>query len=124
MKKSLALLAGLGLAVSLQAGTITCAYPVCKVEPIFKTVIKKIPNKQCWDEQQTSAVAFKQSELCTPCGTVVAKKCTVTKCKTVWTSIEEQVLVGYKNYAVACGGQMISKVSNCKMKEITATVNY
>ncbi len=123
MKKSLAVLVGLGLAVSLNAGTVACDYPVCKTEPIFKTVFKKIPSKQCWDEQQTSAINFKQSELCQTSGIVVAKKCTITKCKTVWNTIEEQVLVGYKNYAKVCG-QMISKVSNCKMKTIRVTGTY
>ncbi|HIP46876.1 MAG TPA: hypothetical protein EYG95_04900 [Campylobacterales bacterium] len=123
MKKSLTVLVGLGLAVSLNAGTVACDYPVVKCEPIFKTVFKKIPSKQCWDEQQTSAINFKQSELCTTSGLVVAKKCTVTKCKTVWNTIEEQVLVGYKNYAKVCG-QMISKVSNCKMKTIRVTSTY
>jgi len=123
MKKSLTVLVGLGLAVSLNAGTVACDYPVVKCEPIFKTVFKKIPSKQCWDEQQTSAVNFKQSELCTTSGLVVAKKCTITKCKTVWNTIEEQVLVGYKNYASVCG-QMISKVSNCKMKTIRVTGSY
>ncbi len=123
MKKSLTVLVGLGLAVSLNAGTVACDYPVVKCEPIFKTVFKKIPSKQCWDEQQTSAINFKQSELCTTSGLVVAKKCTVTKCKTVWNTIEEQVLVGYKNYAKVCG-QMISKVNNCKMKTIRVTSTY
>ena len=123
MKKSLTVLVGLGLAVSLNAGTVACDYPVVKCEPIFKTVFKKIPSKQCWDEQQTSAINFKQSELCTTSGIVVAKKCTITKCKTVWNTIEEQVLVGYKNYANVCG-KMISKVSNCKMKTIRVTGTY
>ena len=123
MKKSLTVLVGLGLAVSLNAGTIACDYPVVKSEPIFKTVIKKIPSKQCWDEEQTSAVNFKQSENCSASGLVVAKKCTVTKCKTVWNTIEEQVLVGYKNYAVVCG-QTISRVSNCKMETIRVTSTY
>ena len=125
MNKTLAALVGLGLAVSLQAGTVKCDFPVFKSEPIWKTVIKKIPKKQCWDEVQKSAIDFKDSgsDVCKVEGIVVAKKCTVTKCKTTYTSCEEKVLVGYKNTA-KCGCTEFSKISNKKLKFITTTINF
>jgi hypothetical protein len=124
MRKSLSVLALLGVVVSLNAGSVKCNFPVYKSEPVFKTVIKKIPNKQCWDEVQTSPIKFANStSTCEASGIIVAKKCTVTKCRTVYKEYEEQVLVGYKNYAKVCG-QMISKVSNCKMKTIRVTGSY
>jgi hypothetical protein len=125
MKKSIAALVALGLAVSLQAGEVKCDFPVYKHEPIWKTVIKKIPKKQCWDEEQTSPVDFKASgsDMCKAEGIVVAKKCTVTKCRTVYDEYEEKVLVGYKNYA-KCGCAVMTKISDCKLDKISATVNY
>jgi hypothetical protein len=124
MNKSISLLTILGLTLSLQAGTIQCNLPVCKVEPVFKTVIKKIPQQTCWDEVQTSPIQFANStSTCEASGIIIAKKCTVTKCKTTYKEYEEQVLVGYKNYA-KCDGKMISKVSNCKLKTITINATY
>ena len=125
MNKVLAVTVGLGLAVSLQAGSIKCNFPVVKCEPIYKTVIKKIPHKECWEEQQKSAVSYKQSGLdtCTTGGIVVSKRCFVTKCKTVYDTVEEQVLVGYKNYA-KCACKTFSKISNKKLKFITTTLTY
>lgn len=125
MNKVLAVVAGLGLAVSLHAGSVKCKFPVIKCEPIYKTVIKKIPHKECWEEQQKSKVDYKQSgvDACTTGGIVVSKRCFLTKCKTVYESIEEQVLVGYKNYA-KCGCNTFAKISNCKLKFITTTINY
>jgi hypothetical protein len=125
MNKTVAALVGLGLAVSLQAGTVKCDFPVFKSEPIWKTVIKKIPKKQCWDEVQKSAIDFKNSgsDACTTGGIVVAKRCTVTKCRTVYESYEEKVLVGYKNFA-KCGCAVMTKIDSCKLKTITGTVNF
>ena len=125
MNKTVAALVGLGLAVSLQAGSVKCDFPVYKSEPIWKTVIKKIPKKQCWDEVQKSNIAFKDSGAgaCTTGGIVVAKRCTVTKCRTVYESYEEKVLVGYKNYA-KCACSVMTKISSCKLKTISATVNF
>jgi hypothetical protein len=124
MNKTILALVAFGLAVNLQAGTVSCDFPVYKSEPIWKTVIKKIPQKQCWDEEQKSSIDFKQSGTdCTTSGIVVAKKCTVTKCKTVYESYEEKVLVGYKNYA-KCGCAVMTKISNCKLKSIKANVSY
>ena len=128
-KVVVASLVGLGLAVSLNAGTVKCDFPVYKSEPIWKTVIKKIPKKQCWDEVQKSNIAFKDSGAgaCTTGGIVVAKKCTVTKCRTVYESYEEKVLVGYKNYAKCTSAgcqQDITKISNCKLDKITGTVTF
>ncbi|HIP60823.1 MAG TPA: hypothetical protein EYH01_10395, partial [Campylobacterales bacterium] len=95
MKKIISSLAVLGLAVSLQAGSVSCEFPVIKCEPIWKTVIKKVPKQECWDEVQTSGISYKNSgaDACTTGGIVVAKKCTVTKCRTTYTSCEEKVLV-------------------------------
>ncbi len=128
MNKTISALVALGLAVSLQAGTIKCDFPVYKSEPIWKTVIKKIPKKECWEEQQTSNINFKDSgDACHSGGIVVAKRCTVTKCRTVYESYEEKVLVGYKNYAkcLSAGCQQdITKISNCKMDKITGTVTF
>jgi hypothetical protein len=125
MNKTVAVLVGLGLAVSLQAGSVKCNFPVYKSEPIWKTVIKKIPKKQCWDEVQKSNINYKNSgvDACTTGGIVVAKRCTVTKCKTVYESYEEKVLVGYKNYA-KCACSVMTKIDSCKLKFITATVNF
>jgi hypothetical protein len=123
MKKSLTLLVGFGLAVSLQAGVITCDYPVVACEPVFKTVIKKTPSKECWEEQLVSTPTQSSSNCCVASALVVSKRCTVTKCKTVWNSVEEQVLVGYKNYAEVCG-KKISKFSKCKLKTIRVTGSY
>ena len=127
MNKSIAALVALGLAVSLQAGTVKCDFPVYKSEPIWKTVIKKIPKKQCWEEEQKSAIDFKDSgsDACKTEGIVVSKKCTVTKCRTVYESYEEKILVGYKNYAkcgVGCGE--ITKISNHKLGLISGTVSF
>ena len=125
MKKIISSLAVLGLAVSLQAGSVSCEFPVIKCEPIWKTVIKKVPKQECWDEVQTSGISYKNSgtDACTTGGIVVAKKCTVTKCRTTYTSCEEKVLVGYKNTA-KCGCTEFSKISNKKLKFITTTINF
>ena len=123
MKKSLAMLAGLVVAVSLNAGTIVCDYPVSSSEPIYKTVVKKIPTKECWDEQLTSNVCKSSYNTCSTDGVIVAKTCTVTKCKTVWNTYEEKVVVGYRNYAEVCG-KTISKVSGSKLKTIRITSTY
>jgi hypothetical protein len=125
MNKTILALAAFGLAVNLQAGAVSCDFPVYKSEPIWKTVIKKIPQKQCWDEEQKSAINFKdsKSDACSVSGIVVAKKCTVTKCKTVFESYEEKVLVGYKNFA-KCGCAVMTKISNCKLKSIKANASY
>ena len=127
MKKVITSLAILGLALSLQAGSVKCEFPVTKCEPIWKTVIKKIPKKVCWEEQQKSAIDFKDSgsDTCKTEGIIVSKKCTVTKCKTVYESCEEKVLVGYKNYAnCGVGCAEITQISNKKLKFITATINF
>ncbi len=127
MNKLVGAVVALGLAVGLNAGSVSCDFPVYKVEPIWKTVIKKIPKKECWEEQQKSAVDFKDSgsDSCTSEGVVVSKRCTVTKCRTVYESYEEKVLVGYKNYAkCGVGCQEITKISNQKLKTISATVNF
>ncbi len=124
MNKSVLALVAFSFAVSLQAGTVSCDFPVYKAEPIWKTVIKKIPKKQCWEENQKSAVNFKSSgSECTTSGIVVSKRCIVTKCRTVYESYEEKVLVGYKNYA-KCGCAVMTKISNCKLKSIKANVSY
>jgi len=125
MKKIISSLAVVGLALSLQAGSVSCNFPVIKCEPIWKTVIKKVPKQECWDEEQVSGINYKNSgaDACTTGGIVVAKKCTVTKCKTVYTSCEEKVLVGYKNTA-KCGCTEFSKISNKKLKFITTTINF
>jgi len=128
-KVVVASLVGLGLAVSLNAGTVKCDFPVYKSEPNWKTVIKKIPKKQCWDEVQTSGINYKNSgaDACSSTGIVVAKKCTVTKCRTVYESYEEKVLVGYKNYAKCTSAgckQDITKISNCKLDQISGTVSF
>ena len=125
MKKSLGFLVGLGVIVSIQAGTFICNIPVTNCEPVFKKVIKKIPQKQCWDEVQTSPISYLASASnCQASGLVVAKRCTVTKCKTVYETYEEQVLVGYKNSGIACDGHMVTKTTNCKLKSIPITVSY
>ncbi len=127
MNKSVAVLVALGLAVSLQAGTVKCEFPVYKTEPIWKTVIKKIPKKQCWDEEQKSAIDFKDSgsDACKTEGIVVSKRCVVTKCRTVYETYEEKVLVGYKNYAnCGAGCNPITKISNYKLKTISGTVSF
>jgi hypothetical protein len=125
MRKSLGFLVGLGVVVSIQAGTFVCNIPVTKCEPVFKKIIKKIPQKQCWDEVQTSPIRYLASASdCQASGLVVAKKCTVTKCKTVYESIEEHVLVGYKNSGIACDGHVVTKTTNCKLKTIPITVTY
>ncbi len=125
MKKSLGFLVGLGVVVSIQAGTFKCNIPVTHCEPIFKKVIKKIPKQECWDEVQTSPISYLASaSTCQASGLVVAKKCTVTKCKTVYETYEEQVLVGYKNSGPACDGHTVSKISNCKLTSIPITVSY
>ncbi len=117
-------LAVLGLASSLQAGSVSCNFPVTKCEPVWKTVIKKIPRQECWDEEQKSTVNFKSSgSECSTSGIIVSKRCVVTKCKTVYDSCEEKVLVGYKNTA-KCGCTEFSKISNKKLKFITTTINF
>jgi hypothetical protein len=125
MKKIISSLAVVGMALSLQAGSVSCEFPVVKCEPIWKTVIKKVPKQECWDEEQVSGINYKNSgaDACTTSGIVVAKKCTVTKCKTIYTSCEEKVLVGYKNTA-KCGCTSFSKISNKKLKFITTTINF
>jgi hypothetical protein len=125
MRTIISAIAVAAFAVSLQAGSVTCDFPVTKCEPVWKTVIKKIPKKECWDEEQTSNIEFKDSgsDACKVEGIIVAKKCTVTKCKTVYESCEEKVLVGYKNYA-KCGCTEFSKISNKKLKFITTTINF
>ncbi len=127
MNKLVGAVVALGLAVSLNAGTIKCDFPVYKTEPIWKTVIKKIPKKECWEEEQKSAVNFKDSgsDACTTSGIVISKRCVVTKCRTVYESYEEKVLVGYKNYAkCGVGCEEITKISNCKLETISATVSF
>ena len=125
MKKLTLLLVSFGLVSSAFAGSFKCNIPVTSCTPIFKTVIKKIPKQQCWDEVQTSPITYlKSASNCQASGLVVAKKCTVTKCKTVYDSYEEQVLVGYKNSGVACDGHVVSKITNCKLKTIPVTVSY
>ncbi len=127
MNKSIGALVALGLAVSLQAGTVNCDFPVYKTEPIWKTVIKKIPKKQCWEEEQKSAIDFKDSgsDSCKTEGIVVSKRCVVTKCRTVYETYEEKVLVGYKNYAnCGVGCNPITKISNQKLKTISGTVSF
>ena len=113
------------MALSLQAGSVSCEFPVIKCEPIWKTIIKKVPKQECWDEEQVSGINYKNSgaDACTSGGIVVAKKCTITKCKTVYTSCEEKVLVGYKNTA-KCGCTEFSKISNKQLKFITTTINF
>ena len=124
MNKVLAVIAGVGVAVSLQAGSVKCDFPVIKCEPIYKTVIKKIPHKECWEEEQKNKVNYKPSGTTySTNGIVVSKRCFLTKCKTVYQSIEEQVLVGYKNYA-KCGCNTFAKISNRKLKFITTTITY
>jgi hypothetical protein len=125
MKKIITSLALVGMAISLQAGSVSCKFPVVKCEPIWKTVIKKIPKQECWDEVQQSGINYKNSgaDACTTSGIVVAKKCTVTKCRTVYESYEEKVLVGYKNYA-KCGCAVMTKIDSCKLKSIKGTVNF
>ena len=113
---------GLG-ALSLQAGTVMCKFPVVQSDPIYKTVIKKIPRKECWNEEQKSDVHYKPSALEESQGVVVCKKCIVTKCKVVYDSYEEKVLVGYKNYA-KCGCNTFYKVSDKKLKFIKTTINF
>jgi hypothetical protein len=127
MNKIVTALVALGLAVSLQAGTVKCDFPVYKSEPIWKTVIKKIPKKECWEEEQKSAVNFKDSgsDACNSGGIVISKRCIVTKCKTVYETYEEKILVGYKNYAkcgVGCGE--ITKIANCKLETIPGNVSF
>ncbi len=125
MKKIISSLAVVGMALSLQAGSVSCEFPVIKCEPIWKTVIKKIPQQECWDEEQVSGINYKNSgtDACTTGGIIVAKKCTITKCKTIYTSCEEKVLVGYKNTA-KCACTEFSKISNKKLKFITTTINF
>ncbi len=125
MKKCILGLVIIGVVTSLQAGSVTCSFPVTKCEPIWKSVIKKIPKQECWDEIQKSSIEYKDSgsDACKVEGIVVTKKCTVTKCKIVYESVEEKVLVGYKNYANT-GCAEISKISNRKLKFIQATVNF
>jgi len=129
MNKIVAAVIALGLASGLYAGTTKCDFPVYKTEPIWKTVIKKIPKKECWEEEQKSAVNYKNSgtDACTtsPDGTIIAKRCVVTKCRTVYESYEEKILVGYKNYAkcgIGCGE--LTKISNQKLDIISGTVSY
>ncbi len=125
MKKLTLLLVGLGLISSVSAGSFKCNIPVTNCTPIFKTVIKKIPKQECWDEVQTSPIRYLASASdCQASGLVVAKKCTVTKCKTTYDRYEEQVLVGYKNSGIACDGHIVSKISNCKLSFIPVTVSY
>ena len=125
MKKLTLLLVGFGLVSSAFAGSFKCNIPVTSCAPIFKTVIKKIPKQECWDEVQTSPITYLQSaSTCQASGLVVSKRCTVTKCKTVYDSFEEQVLIGYKNSGVACDGHVVSKISNCKLQSIPITVSY
>jgi hypothetical protein len=122
MKKSLIALCSLGLLVSLQAGSITCDYPVVESEPVYKTVTKKIPVKDCWEEViQTGCKVEKDP--CSCCTTTVPVYKTVTKCKTTWETEEEQILVGYKNYADVCG-KRISKFSKCKLSFIRVKGTY
>jgi uncharacterized protein YcfJ len=125
MKKIVLGLSVIGLLISLNAGSVSCEFPVIKCEPVWKTVIKKIPRQECWDEEQKSSIKFKdsKSDACSVSGIVVAKKCTVTKCKTVYETCEEKVLVGYKNTA-KCGCTTFSKISNKKLKFITTTINF
>jgi len=125
MRKIISSLAVFGLAVSLQAGTVSCDFPVIKCEPIWKTVIKKVPRQECWDEVLKNKIAYKDSGAgtCTTGGIIVSKKCTVTKCKTVYDSCEEKVLVGYKNTA-KCGCTTFSKISNKKLKFITTKISF
>lgn len=74
---------------------------------------------------QTSPISYLASASnCQASGLVVAKRCTVTKCKTVYETYEEQVLVGYKNSGIACDGHMVTKTTNCKLKSIPITVSY
>ncbi len=127
MNKMIAAVIALGLASGLYAGTVKCEFPVYKTEPIWKTVIKKIPKKECWEEEQKSAINYTNSgaDACSTSGIVVSKRCVVTKCRTVYESYEEKILVGYKNYAkcgVGCGE--ITKISNCKLETITGTVSF
>ncbi len=119
------LLASLALGVaSLNAGSIKCDFPVLKSEPIYKTVIKKIPRKECWDEEQKSKVDYNLSKTSESTqGVVVCKKCIVTKCKVVYDEYKEKVLVGYKNYA-KCGCNTFYKVSDKKLKSIKTTINF
>jgi hypothetical protein len=125
MNKVVLAISAIGLAVSLQAGTVSCDFPVYKSEPIWKTVIKKIPKKQCWNEEQKSSIDFKDSgsDACKSGGIVVSKRCTVTKCRTIYESYEEKILVGYKNFA-KCGCAVMTKIDTCKLKSIKGTVNY
>jgi hypothetical protein len=125
MKKLTLFFVGFGLVSSVSAGSFKCNIPVTNCTPIFKTVIKKIPKQECWDEVQTSPITYLASASdCQASGLVVAKKCTVTKCKTVYESIEEHVLVGYKNSGIACDGHVVTKTTNCKLKTIPITVTY
>ncbi len=125
MKNLTILLVSFGLVSSALAGSFRCNIPVTNSTPVFKTVIKKIPKQECWDEVQTSPISYLASaSTCQASGLVVSKRCTVTKCRTVYERYEEQVLVGYKNSGIACDGHVVSKVSNCKLSSIPVTVSY
>ena len=114
---------GLGM-TALQAGSISCDFPVVKSEPIYKTVIKKIPRKECWEEEQKSKVDYNLSKSAASSqGVIVCKKCIVTKCKVVYDAYKEKVLVGYKNYA-KCGCNTFYKVSEKKLKSIKTTIIF
>ena len=121
MKKTLFALIALGVGISLQAGVIKCDYPVTEVQPVYKTVTKMVPHKECWDEQK--CVSVPPANPCA-CEAVVKKTVIETKCKTTYEKVQEQILVGYYNYAIACNGQKIKKFAKCKLKTIKATVSY
>ncbi len=124
MKKSLMLLSLLGLVASLNAGTVCCNYPVTEVQPVYKTVTKLIPSKECWEEEKCLLPPSSSNCQVDPCGaTIVSQRCTVTKCKTVYNRVEENVLVGYNNFAVVCG-QKIKKFSKTKLQSIQVTSSY
>ncbi len=120
MKKSLSAIIAVGLAMSLQAGVITCEYPVTEVQPVYKSVTKLIPHKECWEESKCIPVVQNNCG----CTTTVSKTVIEKKCKTVYDRVEEQVLVGYNNFAIACNGQKIKKFAKCKLKSIKATTTY
>jgi len=123
MKKSLMLLSLLGLVVGLNAGTVCCDYPVTEVQPVYKTVTKLIPSKECWEEEKCMLPPASNCAA-DPCGaTIVSQRCTVTKCKTVYNRVEENILVGYNNFAVVCG-KKIKKFSKTKLKTIRVTSTY
>ena len=122
MKKSLMLLVSLGLVGGLQAGTVACDYPVVESQPVYKTHVKRIPVKDCWEEViQTGCITKKDP--CSCCVTTVPVTKTVRKCNTTWVTEEDQTLVGYKNYAIVCG-KKISKFSKCKLTHIRVRGTY